>query len=285
VTQLFLWVLQLLLSDAFFLLCIMFAVVGLAEWFFPAVKIPRGHYRLNLAYAFVNLVAIAAVTPFISAATAYAIQKIGLGFIDLRALGFGGLSGAIFAMLVGTFLFDLFQYGQHRLAHGSKILWQEHLLHHSDEYMNVTTTTRQHLLDNAITPVFVTIPMAVLFRLPASDIAMLSLVPFAWQYVTHANINLGFGPFWRLLVSPNYHRIHHSLEAHHIDKNFAAWFPIWDIVFGTAIVPRRGECPATGVAGVSVTTLTQAYLLPVTGWRRMLSARMSGQSKGASRRA
>jgi sterol desaturase/sphingolipid hydroxylase (fatty acid hydroxylase superfamily) len=275
VSQLSLWVLELLLSDAFVLMCVMFLVLGLLELAIPAHEIPRRHYRLNLGYAVVNLVAITAITPFISVATAFAIQKIGLGLIDLRALGFDGVSGGIFAMLCGALIGDFFQYWQHRLEHGSKILWQQHLLHHSDEYMNVTTTARQHLFDNALIPVFATVPMAVLFQLPPINIAMLSLIPYAWQYVTHANIKLGFGPFWWLLVSPNYHRIHHSLEPNHIDKNFAAWFPIWDIVFGTAVVPRANECPATGVAGVSVRTLWAAYLLPLIGWRKMMMARMS----------
>ena len=282
-TRLSLWVLQFLLSDAFLLMCLMFLIIGLLELVIPAHKIPTRHYRFNLAYAFVNVVAVAAVTPLISAAAAYAIQDIGLGLADLRVLGFDGAVGALVAVLVGTLIFDFFQYWEHRLAHGSKILWQEHLLHHSDEYMNVTTTARQHLFDNLLLPVFVTIPMAVLFRLPPVNIAMLSLIPYAWQYLTHANIKLGFGPLWWLLASPNYHRIHHSLEPNHIDKNFAAWFPIWDIAFGTAVAPQRGEYPATGVAGVSVRTLTHAYLLPFIGWKSMLKARLlSRRATGTS---
>ena len=279
-SQLSRWILELVLSDAVVLMCVMFLILGLLELTIPARKVPRGSYRLNLGYAFVNVVAITAITPFISAGTAFVIQRIGLGLIDLRALGFDGLSGGLFAMLVGTFILDFFQYWQHRIAHGSKILWQEHLLHHSDEHMNVTTTARQHVFDNALLPVFVTIPMAILFELPAINIAMLTLIPYSWQYLTHANIRLGFGPLWWLLVSPNYHRIHHSLEPDHIDKNFAAWFPIWDIVFGTAVVPRPGVYPATGVAGVSVRTLREAYLLPLVGWRRMMMARMSFKQVG-----
>ena len=281
--QLSLWLVQVLLSDAFVLMCLMFVVVGLLELVVPARKVPARHYRLNLGYAFVNVFAIAAITPLIAAGTASIIQMIGLGIIDLRAWGFDGFYGGIFAMLVGTFILDFFQYWQHRFSHASKILWQQHLLHHSDEYMNVTTTARQHLFDNALLPVLVSIPMAILFKLPVINIALLSLVPFAWQYVTHANIKLGFGPLWWLLASPNYHRIHHSLEPSHIDKNFAAWFPIWDIVFGTAVVPQRGEYPETGVAGVSVKTITQAYLLPLVGWRRMMVARVSMARRAADR--
>jgi sterol desaturase/sphingolipid hydroxylase (fatty acid hydroxylase superfamily) len=272
VTQLSQWVLQLVSSDAFVLMCVMFLIIGVLELITPAHKIPRRHYRFNLAYAFVNIMVIAAVTPFISAGAAYVIQRVGLGLIDLRALGFGGTSGAFFALLVSTLIFDFFLYWQHRLEHRSKVLWQQHLLHHSDEYMNVTTAARQHLFENITLPLFVTIPMAVLFKLPLIEIAMLSLIPFAWQYFTHANIKFGFGPLWWLLTSPNYHRIHHSLERDHIDKNFVGWFPIWDIIFGTAVVPRRGEYPPTGVANVSVQTLTHAYLLPLIGWRQMLMA-------------
>jgi sterol desaturase/sphingolipid hydroxylase (fatty acid hydroxylase superfamily) len=40
---------------------------------------------------------------------------------------------------------------------------------------------------------------------------------------------------WWLLTSPQYHRIHHSLKPAHFDKNFAAWFPLWDILFRTGL--------------------------------------------------
>ncbi len=264
-----LWVLQLLLSDTFVLMCLMFAIIGLLEFVIPANKIPARHYRLNLGYAFANVVAITALTPPISAVTAYTVQNISTGLIDLHALGFGGVLGGSVAVVVSTFIFDFFAYWEHRFVHGSKVFWQEHLLHHSDEYMNVTTTSRQHLIELVLLPVFVTIPMAILFKLPVSDIAALSLIPTGWVYLTHANIRLGFGPFWWLLTSPNYHRIHHSLEARHIDKNFVGWFPIWDIVFGTAVLPRRDECPGTGVVGVSVQSVAEAYLLPFIRWRDM----------------
>jgi len=60
----------------------------------------------------------------------------------------------------------------------------------------------------------------------------------------------------------------HSLTSEHIERNFVNWFPIWDIIFGTAVVPCWRELPST-VAGISVGSLRQAYLLPFAGWRRM----------------
>jgi len=277
------WVLELILSPAFHLMCLVFlaiGLVGLLEWLLPAHDIPSQHYGLNLCYAVVNGVAIAAAMPFISAGTARVIQSVGLGLIDLRALGFGGVTGGLIAVVVGTLVLDFFQYWEHRAFHSSKILWQQHLLHHSDEYMNFTTSARHHPIEIFLVPVFVTIPMAILFKLPPINIAALSLIPYAWDCLAHSNVRLGFGPFWWVLVSPNYHRIHHSLEPHHIDRNFAMCFPIWDIFFGTAVAPRPGECPGTGVAGVSVQTLGQAYLQPLVGWRRMMLERLSSRARG-----
>jgi sterol desaturase/sphingolipid hydroxylase (fatty acid hydroxylase superfamily) len=275
-TSALLWLLQILLGDAFVLMCGMFLIVGLLEYFAPAQKIPRRHYAFNLGYAFVNIFVVSTLMPFLSMGVAYSIHKIGFGLIDLRSLGFEGIGGSVFALLIGTVVWDFFQYWKHRLEHVNQVLWQQHLLHHCDEHMNVTTAARQHFLENFLSPIFVTIPIAILFKMPPITIALLSLIPYAWLYVSHANINLGFGSFWWLLVSPNYHRVHHSLVPEHIDKNFAAWFPIWDIIFGTACVPRWRECPSTGVAGVSVQTLPQAYWLPVRGWQRMISDRFAG---------
>jgi sterol desaturase/sphingolipid hydroxylase (fatty acid hydroxylase superfamily) len=272
---------ELILSPAFYLMCLTILAVGLLEWLRPAHNIPSKHYGLNLSYAVVNGVLIVAATPFISAGTARVIQSVGLGLIDLRALGFDGVTGGLIALVAGTLVLDFFQYWEHRAFHSSKILWQQHLLHHSDEYMNFTTAVRHHPIEIVLVPLFVTIPMAILFKLPPINIAALSLIPYAWDYLAHSNARLGFGPFWWVLVSPNYHRIHHSLEPHHIDKNFVMWFPIWDIVFGTAVAPRSGECPETGVGGVSVQTVSQAYLLPLVGWRRMLQSRLPPRARGS----
>jgi hypothetical protein len=50
-----------------------------------------------------------------------------------------------------------------------------------------------------------------------------------------------------VLNSPQYHRVHHSSLAMHYDKNFAALFPIFDVIFGTAYRPQAGEYPPSGL--------------------------------------
>jgi sterol desaturase/sphingolipid hydroxylase (fatty acid hydroxylase superfamily) len=269
------WMQGFLLGDAIVLMVIMLLVIGLFELIFPATKIPARHYAFNFSYGFLTALINAITAPLIGTMLAFVIQKFGPGLINLSAFGLSGVSGALVAILVSSVIFDFFAYWQHRLEHASPVLWQEHLIHHSDEYMNVTSAGRQHFLDTFLLPIFVTIPMAVLFKLPPVEIGGLSLVPIVWIYFVHANLNIGFGPLWWLLVSPNYHRIHHSLERQHIDRNFCNWFPIWDILFGTAVRPRANECPATGVDGVTLKSVPQGILFPFQSWLKMIRARLT----------
>lgn len=248
----------------------MFLLGGFFEYLIPAIHVPVRHYAFNLAYATINTFVAALVAPLPALGMVTLIQATGAGYIDLSGMGFGGVAGAVVAVVIGTLVFDFFYYWLHRTQHSSAILWQEHLLHHSDEHVNVTTSGRTHILEQFLFPAFISIPMAFLFQLPAVTIVTIAMLPTYWAYLVHANVRVSFGPLWWLFASPQYHRVHHSIEPQHHDKNFAVWFPIWDIIFGTAVRPKPGEYPATGVAGERVNGLIDAYLLPFRKWSGML---------------
>jgi len=175
------------------------------------------------------------------------------------------------AVLISSVLVDFFFYWFHRLQHANAILWQEHAVHHSDPALNVTTTQRAHFLEFFLTPIAVGVPMTLLFDLPPANYVIITLIPAAWAYFVHMNIRLGFGRLWWLVTSPQFHRIHHSIEPAHRDKNFVLFFPLLDVVFGTAYVPRRGEYPPTGVEGVEVATVASAFAFPFVRWYQMVS--------------
>jgi sterol desaturase/sphingolipid hydroxylase (fatty acid hydroxylase superfamily) len=264
------WIASILLSDDVLLLLVMFGALGLIERRWPAVPAPAGRVAFDFRYAVVLVVVVAIGMPFITAAIASLARRFGDGLIDLRPYDIGGVGGAAIAVLISALFTDFLFYWYHRFEHRNQVLWQTHLLHHCDEHVSAATAARSHIIEFLMVQVFVTLPMAILFKLPAVTVALLALIPAAWTYFSHANIRLGFGPLWWLLVSPNYHRIHHSLEPQHLDRNFALWFPLWDILFGTVWRPGADEVPAVGVAGVHVVSFAQAIALPFTGWKKML---------------
>lgn len=272
---------RILTSDYVLMTAVMVPPMFLVEWLLRAHRESWRHYRFGIAFFVANAFVLGIVAPTINYFTARGIQAFGFGLIDLGSLGLGGVGGSALAVLVSTFILDFFYYWFHRAFHGSRILWQMHLLHHSDENMNMLTAQRGHIFEGLFAPIFITIPMAALFRLPAVEIAVLSLVPQMYQFLAHANIRLGYGPLWWLIISPDYHRIHHSIEREHMDRNFTNWFPIWDILFGTVYVPKKGERPKTGVAGVEVKTLAEAYFLPLRGWSQMYRETFSPNSPHA----
>ena len=74
-----------------------------------------------------------------------------------------------------------------------------------------------------------------------------------------------------LFNGPQGHRIHHSRMREHFDQNFAAFFPIWDVLFGTYHYPERDEYPSTGVHGErEVQSLSQGAMLAIREWQKML---------------
>ncbi len=254
---------------------VLMLLIGIAlEWLVPAKAERKSSAPLNTGYGAVMLLFAAALIPLQAQFLQMSAEHIGWrGLLDLGFDTSRSLPLAVCAMLIGAFVFDFFFYWFHRLQH-SPLLWPQHLLHHSDTALNVTTTQRAHFLEHFLIPVFMTLPLVLLFRLPTTDVVWIAAIPAAWAYFVHMNVRIHFGRAWWLLTSPQYHRIHHSIEPRHFDRNFALWFPVWDVLFGTAYRPGAEEYPATGVVGVEVKTLDEAVILPFTEWRRMLSDRL-----------
>jgi sterol desaturase/sphingolipid hydroxylase (fatty acid hydroxylase superfamily) len=87
----------------------------------------------------------------------------------------------------------------------------------------------------------------------------------------HLNVRLPLGPLTPVIAGPQWHRIHHSIEKRHTDKNFASFFPVFDLVFGTYCKPQAGEYPATGLhSGEDLNHPVGATLSPFRDWYRML---------------
>lgn len=153
---------------------------------------------------------------------------------------------AFFTYLV---ILDLADYWRHRLQHRFHWWWALHSLHHSQRQMSFWADDRNHLLDDLIADVWFA-AVALIIGVPPGQFVFIVMLTRFVESLSHANLRLGFGAAGKyLLVSPYYHRIHHGIgvghEGRHGGCNFATLFPIWDLLFGSAVFLQR--MPATGV--------------------------------------
>jgi len=178
------------------------------------------------------------------------------------------------ALLAWVFLYDFCYYWMHRLQH-SRWLWPAHALHHADPAINATTTFRDHWLDGVVRLMLVYLPLGFV-SLDGSLLTDLGLLYFIAYYpiFLHSNLPIGLGKLNWLIATPQTHRIHHSLETQHKDRNFATFFPIIDVVFGTYRHPERGEFPDTGTAEFASVPMDLATfnLYPFRVWAKAFQA-------------
>lgn len=247
----------------------MIAVFSILERVLPAAgpRKPLRGYWLNLKVTILEHLATPIFVGFTGVGVIALGNRLGLGWIDLRFSTGHGMVDLILGFLLSTFIFDFFFYWYHRFQHES-FLWQEHKLHHMDE--ELCAFFRASWLESLISGTLSAIPMAILFKLNPEQGAITAALFTAWTVFLHTNIRLHLGPFAVLFNGPQGHRIHHSRVREHFDQNFAAYFPIWDVLFGTYHYPKRGEYPLTGVHGeTEVRTLLEAAMLAIREWRKM----------------
>ena len=88
-----------------------------------------------------------------------------------------------------------------------------------------------------------------------------------------------FGPLTPVIAGPQLHRLHHSRRPEHTDVNFAAFFPIWDVLFGTYVRPGSDDWPETGTHdGEDLNHYGRAFFSPMRDWWRMLMTRRTSDA-------
>ena len=166
-------------------------------------------------------------------------------FLNLQLLD----NKALWLQVVGAFLIrDFTFFASHWARHKIPWLWYFHSIHHDQKVLNPATTLRAHPLDIMNGLFLSAIPIMIVGGTYHAFIAFNVLI-YSWRFFIHSNIKLQFGPLNYLIVSPQFHRVHHSLEKEHIDHNYGEWLSIWDFIFGTA-VKDFDVYPECGVKGV-----------------------------------
>lgn len=148
----------------------------------------------------------------------------------------------ILAILLG----DLVFWFGHLVRHKVQMLWYFHSVHHSQKELNFLTEYRVHPLDDIFQFTIVFIPY-FMFQESVMTITTIVWIRHWHTRIYHSNIKTNFGILRYIFVTPQSHRIHHSIEKKHMDKNYGLTFSIWDFLFGTQY-KGYDEYPDTGIA-------------------------------------
>jgi sterol desaturase/sphingolipid hydroxylase (fatty acid hydroxylase superfamily) len=215
---------------------------------------------LNLGY---YLSVMALVTPVVVLATpaiVAAVNRLGGGLIRLPSAG-AWFWLSVLVVLLAT---DLLDYLYHRTEHAVPFLWRLHALHHSEEHFNATTSLRQIWFNQFVHALILSPIVGIVFSVAPGVVLTARLLTIVNNLQVHMGWRVSWGPLWWLVISPQYHRCHHSTAAHVMNKNFAGIFPLWDLVFATCYRPAPGEYGATGLLPSVQPSLADAILWPVS---------------------
>lgn len=211
---------------------LVFGAVALWEFAAPRRK-PffdrRSRWPHNLGLLMVDVILLRLLAPGAAIAVAWAAQERGWGLLGALSLP------SWLAVLIGVVLLDLAIYFQHVMFHAVPTLWRLHRVHHTDLDVDVTTGTRFHPVEIVIST---GIKCAAVAAIGAPPIAVLifEVLLNATAMFNHANASLpaGVERWMRLLVvTPDVHRVHHSVRYEESSSNFGFNLPWWDRLFGT----------------------------------------------------
>jgi sterol desaturase/sphingolipid hydroxylase (fatty acid hydroxylase superfamily) len=225
------------------LACFVGVLGGMAAWevVAPRRRLTTSKLRRwfsNLAIATLNAVAVRLWFALGAVGVALIASRHGWGLFNHVSLA----SGA--EVLVSIIALDLVLYLQHVMFHAVPLLWRLHMVHHADLDFDVTTGIRFHPLEILLS---MGIKAAAVIVLGAPPLAVLifEVLLNASSLFNHGNVHLPLGVD-RLLrcfvVTPDMHRVHHSLHADETNSNFGFNLPWWDFALGTyRPQPRDGH--------------------------------------------
>ncbi len=183
----------------------------------------------NLGIVAVDTVLVRIVFPTTAVALAILAEARGFGLFNVITLP------SWIAVISSVVVLDFAIYLQHVLFHAVPALWRLHRMHHADLEFDVTTGLRFHPIEILLSMV---IKFAVVAALgaPAVSVLVFEVLLNATSMFNHSNVRipLGFDRILRwLVVTPDMHRVHHSILARETNSNFGFNLPWWDRLFGT----------------------------------------------------
>ena len=222
----------------------LFALFALAEAVLPRRARTQSRSRrwvTNWGITIANTVFVrvmAFLLPVLAVGAAIDAANNGWGLFNVLALP------VWIEVVAAILILDFIIWAQHLITHKVPILWRLHRVHHADVDMDVTTAIRFHPIEIGLS-MLIKIGAVYLLGPAALAVILFEIILNGTAMFNHANIRL---PLWldaivrRVLVTPDMHRVHHSVHRHEHDSNYGFALSIWDRMFGTYIAqPQAGH--------------------------------------------
>lgn len=196
----------------------------------------------NLGLVFLNTLILRLLFPTAAVGVAIFATNNGWGLLNYFRISYP------LAIVLSVVALDLVIYFQHVLVHAVPTLWRLHRVHHADLDYDVTTGSRFHPLEIVLS-MLIKFCAILILGAPAVSVIIFEVVLNAMAMFNHGNVGLprGVDRVLRLLVvTPDMHRVHHSIEDNEANSNFGFNLSLWDRLFGTYIdQPRDGHAGMT----------------------------------------
>jgi sterol desaturase/sphingolipid hydroxylase (fatty acid hydroxylase superfamily) len=192
----------------------------------------------NLGMVALNTITVPLLLPIVALGAAQLAAVNGWGLFNYYSLS------PVVAMAVTLIALDFIIYLQHVAFHAVPFLWRLHRVHHSDTHLDATSAIRFHLIEILIS-MLIKVTVVTLLGAPVAAVLVFEIILNATALFNHANIRI---PLWldgflrTFLVTPDMHRVHHSVIGRETDSNFGFNLSIWDRLCRTYIAqPEMGH--------------------------------------------
>jgi sterol desaturase/sphingolipid hydroxylase (fatty acid hydroxylase superfamily) len=183
----------------------------------------------NIGVVFVDTIFVRVAFPMSALALALVAERRGLGLFNIIRLPSG------LTVFFSIIILDLAIYFQHVLFHAVPVLWRLHRMHHADLEIDVTTGLRFHPVEIALS-MMIKFAVIAAFGTPAAAVLIFEVLLNATSMFNHSNIRVPARTErvlrW-ILITPDMHRVHHSIVRRETNSNFGFNLPWWDRLFGT----------------------------------------------------
>lgn len=223
----------------------LFALLAGLEALLPRRQraLPRARrWPANLGIVVLDTLLIRLLFPTAAVGVALAVEARGFGLLPWLGVPFW------LAVPLAVVLLDLAIYLQHVMFHAVPLFWRFHRVHHADVDLDVTTGLRFHPVEILLSLGVKAAAIAAIGA-PAVAVLLFEVLLNASSMFSHANLRLPprlEGALRRVIVTPEMHRVHHSVIPRETDSNFGFNLSVWDRLFGTyRAEPEAGHAAMT----------------------------------------